>query len=254
MSKDYKKMFVKKLNEIDASRNIYEVFRDFVNVAAIAINNSILKSAELENEYDKIIRNYDSKALETFQELLSYVVLDQEIRFSDFLGEVYMDIGISNSKNGQYFTPYHLSVMMAKLTGFNLTDDKEFVTLSEPSCGSGAMVIAYADVMLNEHKVNFQDKLWVQCADLDPLVAKMAYVQLSIIGVPGEVLIGNSLANEFHTVMRTPMHYIKGFDFKLAGLYSQKQTETTNDDKTESSKAIVNTADVATLDQQLALF
>ena len=46
--------------------------------------------------------------------------------------------------------------------------------------------------------------MWVPATDIDPLAAGMAYIQLSLCGVPGEVVIGNSLCNERRRVLLTP--------------------------------------------------
>ena len=55
--------------------------------------------------------------------------------YEDFLGELYMDLGASNERNGQFFTPMSISRVMAKLAGIDTVEkleNKRFVSLLEP--------------------------------------------------------------------------------------------------------------------------
>ncbi len=52
--------------------------------------------------------------------------------------------------------------------------------------------------------------MWVSVTDIDPLAAGMAYIQLSLCGIPGEVVIGNALCDERQRVLLTPVHYWEG--------------------------------------------
>ena len=93
--------------------------------------------------------------------------------------------------------------------------DKPFVTLSEPACGSGSMCIAFAETM-RENGYNPQQQLWVQCWDIDQLAAEMCYLQLSLLHIPAEIVIGDTLSLEVRSVMRTPAHHLGFWDSKLA--------------------------------------
>ena len=64
----------------------------------------------------------------------------------DVLGDIFHELELHNERKGQFFTPFPICQMMAKMTlGENAQDiitKKGFVTLSEPACGTGAMIIA----------------------------------------------------------------------------------------------------------------
>lgn len=85
----------------------------------------------------------------------------------------------------------------------------ERVTLNEPSCGSGGMVIATARAML-EKGIDYQKKLKVIAQDLDWKAVYMCYVQLSLYGIDAEVIQGNTLTDPYKTaypcerVFKTP--------------------------------------------------
>ena len=56
------------------------------------------------------------------------------------------------------------------------------------------MLIAAANTILRQ-KVNYQNHVLFVGQDIDRIVGMMAYIQLSLLGCPGYVVIGNSLTN-----------------------------------------------------------
>ena len=128
-----------------------------------------------------------------------------------------MQLNLGNARTGQFFTPYHISQMMAEITfvdGKENIENKEIITLSEPCCGSGGMVIAYAETM-KKYDINFQERLFVEAIDIDELCFQMAYLQLSLYGIPARVLLGDTIAYKFSKMLYTPMYFINGFSWKL---------------------------------------
>lgn len=73
-------------------------------------------------------------------------------------------------------------------------------------CGAGGMVIAFAKVML-ARGYNPQTQLRADCVDIDPVAARMCYIQLSLLGIPARVVIGNSLTLKYQREMYTPFWY-----------------------------------------------
>ncbi|EAT10879.1 SAM-dependent DNA methyltransferase (plasmid) [Bermanella marisrubri] len=212
--------FIKAFNQLVHHRNKYDVFKDFVYLSSISIQNAFLKSQELEGEYLELISKYNKDESLVIASLLGEVIIALEGSHSDFLGAVYMELDIGSSHIGQFFTPYDVSRMMAKAIyadSFSLLEEKPFLTLCEPCVGAGSMVIAIADEMLS-NGFNPQNQLWVSCVDIDPLAARMAFIQLSLLGIPAEVIVGNTLTMKVTEVFRTPMHFIGFWDSKLSKL------------------------------------
>jgi hypothetical protein len=56
------------------------------------------------------------------------------------------------------------------------------------------MLIAHAHNCF-EHKVNYQQNVLFVGQDLDPAVAMMAFIQLTLLGCAGYIVAGNSLTN-----------------------------------------------------------
>ncbi|EIF3398634.1 SAM-dependent DNA methyltransferase, partial [Escherichia coli] len=155
--------------------------------------------------------------------LLAHVIEGLEQGFCDFLGSVFMQLELGDKYRSQFFTPWSIASMMAQMQMGDvkaLFENKPFITLSEPACGAGSMILAMADT-LNRSGYPAYRRMWVSATDIDPLAAGMAYIQLSLCGVAGEVVIGNSLCNERRRVLLTPGHYLGNWDHRLRHLQEQ---------------------------------
>lgn len=240
-----------------------DVFRDFVELAALAIFNSYMRDDDWEireERYHTIRREYKEEAFKIFPELLG-VLASGCIRavnvgsYEDFLGELYMDLGASNERNGQYFTPMSVSRVMAKLVGIDTAEKLEkqrFVSLLEPCCGSGANLLAFAEHIADSGKVPTLHMAAV-AVDIDVLCVWMCFVQCHFYGIPAKIIHGDSLKNEFHTAWRT-VHWLRGGfeDDMKAEIEADKKAAF--DAKQHSQDETKKTAPLLTLEEQLVLF
>lgn len=129
--------------------------------------------------------------------------------YQDLLGDVYMRLNLGNKNVGQFFTPYHVADMMARLEldeGIVTRQiaERGYTTANEPAAGGGANLIALAHA-LKDMGVNYQRHLWFVAQELSELTALTCYVQCSIIGMAGVVYIGDTLRMDFHHALYTPM-------------------------------------------------
>jgi len=231
---DHKKAFIQIFKETARYHHRYKVFSDFVRMAAISFENSMLRCGKLEEEYLSIVGQYEKDDVERMSKLLAEVVMGLEIP-CDFLGSIFMELELGSGHVGQFFTPYDISKLMASIqfgNAENLLKGKPFITFSEPACGSGSTIIAFVELMY-EKGLNPQKQLWVSCIDIDPLVAMMAYLQLSLLHIPAEVIVGNTLTLSFTKVMRTPAHYLGFWDSKLRNRLSDTDVDTDTDIEVE---------------------
>ncbi|WP_431022174.1 N-6 DNA methylase [Erwinia rhapontici] len=213
----HKKQFLSIFNDTARYHHRHKVFRDFIALASTSIHNSICFDETLEQEYMGIVRQYEAKDAERMAMLLAEVVLGLEAEAGDFLGSLYMQLALGESARGQFFTPFCVSRMMAELQLGdidNILIEKPFVTVCEPACGSAGMLLAIAEV-IKEKGFNPLRHLWVSGTDIDPVASGMAYIQLSLMGVAGEVVTGNALSDERRRVMYTPAHWLGNWPYRL---------------------------------------
>lgn len=176
------------------------VFADWIQCVALSISNSaqIFHDnlwRQREEQYLATMNRYGKEERMKMAEMAGMLILTYE---KDVLGEVYMESIGGNKNSGQFFTPYHVSLITARLTLPDVIDESKKLSLGEPTCGSGGMVIAAAQV-LQEKGINYQRVLDVVCQDLDWTAVYMCYVQLSLLGVRAIVAQGNTLSEPYTT-------------------------------------------------------
>ena len=217
-----RKDLVRLLRENAHARHMWEVWRDFIEMAAIAISNSVdvHQREEREARYLAIAGRYTREQLDRFGSALGALTCALEEEPTDVLGETYMELEISNSAAGQFFTPMALCRVMS---GVQVDDElkakiaeRGFITASDPAVGAGATLIAFA-LELRDAGVNYQQHLHVVGQDIDAGAAHMAYVQLSLLGVPGVIVVGDTLRLETRSRWYTPMHVLGGWSQRLRG-------------------------------------
>lgn len=180
------------------------------------MHNAVRKDEKLEVEYLQIIKRYSQSEVEKICQLFALLVelLDGEPR--DILGKLFMELELGSQHIGQFFTPPEVSELIAHITygdGLN-TLNKPFITVSEPACGAGGMVLALVKIMLS-HGYNPSERLFVQAQDVDRTAALMCYLQLSLWHIPARIVVGNTLNLEVREEFFTPAYLLGGWGFRL---------------------------------------
>ncbi len=204
---DYKKEFLKCLESIDYTRRRFDVFQDFLTLSTISLANVVLQNDKLEKQYFEIIKRY--KKPEKLAELLTIITLALEEKITDFLGEVYMFGNFSEKKCGQFFTPYHISQFISEIIfderiAKQTIEEQGFIKLSEPCCGSGGMILSFAETML-KYNLNPQKQMIFQGIDVDINCCRMSFIQTSLLGLTGEIIHGDTILLNCWQVFVTPM-------------------------------------------------
>lgn len=219
----HQKEFVKLLQQSSHAHRPFAVFRDFCELAALALSNAVdlLQYEKREARYLDIAKAYTAEEMKRFAAMLAQVVESLHVGgFHDCLGQLFMSLELGDHWKGQYFTPYEVARLMASVT---LTDGVKaiierqgFFTMSEPTTGAGGMVIAAAHV-LHEQGINYQQCMHVTAQDIDITAVHMTYIQLALLHVPAIVIHGNSLApgDENKSYWATPAHVLGFWDSKL---------------------------------------
>ena len=216
---DYRKEFLEVFKKLTYCRSSWNVWNDFLDMGCISMSNSIpaLYREDREREYLSIIGRYKKEDQELFPELFGFFILAlNENPAQDFLGEMYFELGLEQKCRGQFFTPYHVCHFMAELqyagidAGAEIAE-KGFFSVGDLTCGSGTMLVAFANVS-KEHGVNFQQKVLFVAQDIDVTAVRMYYLQLAVLGCLAIVIHGDSLEKPgFHSdndVWYTPFYYL----------------------------------------------
>lgn len=215
------KAICKLFNAFGYSHDRYTLFSDWIEAAAISLSNAIdLRQRDTrEARYMEIVGRYDRNVIDAFPRIFAELTMAMEEEPCDILGRVFGDLELSNAARGQFFTPYNVCRLMAEVMlgdEMNAIIEREgFVTVNEPACGAGAMVIACAEAMRGAG-INYQRHMHVTAIDIDPRAVHMAYIQFSLLHIPAVVILGNSLTPEAHEQWFTPAHILGGWGPKLA--------------------------------------
>ena len=211
-------------NRMCGKRSRYEVWQDAMWLIACSISNAVDKRhfEQREAHYKRIVQKYEEKELDAFPDFFAHIILGMEDDHDcDFLGELYMRLYLGNCHLGQFFTPYHICELMARIT----IDDSllrsqidrcGYVSINDCACGAGATLIAAANC-LQKSGINYQRHALFIAQDIDATVALMCYIQLSLMGCAGYVKVGNSLTEPItgnalfgdgkETTWYTPMYF-----------------------------------------------
>lgn len=207
-NEDVRKQFLKTFHQLTYRHRPWDVWRDFIIMFACSLSNPVDKSHydEREKRYLKIIKKYNKQEQKLFPELAAYVVMALEDNpEQDFLGGIFMELNLGSKSTSQFFTPYHICELMAKVTEEDVAavvKEKGYVTINDPCCGAGATLIAAvneAKKQLEKVNLNFQNHVLVVAQDIDETVALMCYIQLSLLGVAAYIKIGNSFTEPMST-------------------------------------------------------
>lgn len=218
---DRKKQIIRTINEMAGKYSSYQIFSDWIQCLAISIANSVRLYhdkiwQDRERLYLDTMNKYTEEEHEKFAYLTACLVDTLEDGPDDVLGKVYMEAGMGSKEAGQFFTPFHLSELTAMI-GMKNGCIREYeegnirkITINEPSCGGGAMILATARILQKEG-INYQKAMEVVAQDLDWKGVYMCYVQLSLLGISAICVQGDTLGEPYvpgkteeSHILRTP--------------------------------------------------
>jgi type I restriction-modification system DNA methylase subunit len=196
--------FGKILGSISHRHDTKRVFDAFTRFAACA-----LAAQTREAEYLEEAKHWEKSELELFGKALGALIVEMESKpFEDVLGGYYMEFALSSKGqkwNGEFHTPKNVSDMMARmiLGGMESLPAEGPITVCEPACGAGAMILSLAEACLPE----VRRRLRVTAIDISLTACDMAFINTTLWGVPTRIIHGNSLSVECWAAWSN-IHYI----------------------------------------------
>lgn len=170
--------------------SLVTVFGDFACMAACAY-----AAQTREEEYLSIAGKYDREELNEFAKAMGYMVNEMDDHpFTDVLGPYYCELQskFTRDAGGEFYTPQEVGRVMAKMS-MNIEEvieaDKP-VTINDPAAGSAGLVLCLAEEFA---KANAVDLMRVTCQDISKIGCDMAYINLTLWGVPSRIIWGDTL-------------------------------------------------------------
>lgn len=244
------KSIIDKLKHLGSSHSVWTVFEDWLKISAISISNTVDWGSKDEREqlYIETIKKYKPNEQKQLAELFAELIkaLEQELNAggpTDLLARVFHGMELHNKYHGQFFTPFHVCEFMGHISlgdggeaGNRVNEalaEKGYISVCEPCVGSGGMVLGLANAM-HSQKMNYCEQMVAYCCDIDIKCVHMAYLQLSLYGIPAVITHGNSLTLETWSTWYTPAY--------MLGMWPIKERAPTIEHMNEAVKEKMPTA------------
>lgn len=209
----YKNSLIGEIRSLAQTKGLNTVFTTFLEITAtsIAAQMDPMNAEEREKRYQEIASKMTPEELSSYARMLVLLTLATREHADDpcdILGDVYHELKLNNEWNGQFFTPDHICRLMAQIVNLDVPADQEGpITINEPTCGSGTMVIGAVWVMQRKG-IDYRRKSFFVAQDIDIRCVWMAYIQLSLYRIPAVVIHGNTLTVEEWSHWYTPCAHI----------------------------------------------
>lgn len=162
-----------------------KVFDDFLQIIVCCL--SMGRKEEL---YFKTIKPYSKEELNLFsQAFASLIVQIDNAPLEDPFGD-YFEEFLSNSRNGQFFTPVCVCDLMVQLTtAIHPNEERKEgdVRVYDPACGSGRLLLSAAKQDMKQFFIG---------ADISYTCCLMTIINLCLNSLNGEVLHMNTITQE----------------------------------------------------------
>ena len=207
------KRIIKKINSF-RSNDVWQIYNDFLLINAENFRKLVDKSFIANHN---ICDKYNNVEINLLNDML--IILDELIQSEkkDHLGDLLIELEMANKLNGQFFSPFDISLISSML-GISKDDvdskikEKGYITLHEMSVGGGAIVIAVAK-LISEWGYNPKENLLVVCNDLDKKAIYMSYIQLTLLDIPAVILEMDTLTQKIEDSWKTIGYYRKYKEF-----------------------------------------
>lgn len=224
MSLEEQKEFQKNIINISGITGRYqrEIFTDNVSMMAYAIANSVEPNKEKwqqrENEYLKIVKKYKKEHVDLMIQNYGHLVNGLQKKVTDFLGGIYENLQVNNKNAGQFFTPFHISELMANISISDeelkkVAESDDVVPIGDPTCGAGNLFLGAIynvnKLLIDEAKrAKIQRNIIFIGQDIDLACVHMSYVQCAMLGYSGLFQHMDTLAQKCWDTYYTPSYYL----------------------------------------------
>lgn len=190
-------------NQAGLSRG--QAFEDFLTFVRCS-----LAGQTMEEEYlQTVAKGYDrgergKRGIDLVARAFGELVLAMEDTQQDVLGDLFTG-AITYGERGQFFTPDHLTRLMAQLTTSGEEGGGQ-KTVNDPTCGSGRFLLAVGRDHPNWELIG---------QDVDHRCAQMTAINLGLSGLKGGAIWQNTLSLQCHRVYRIGFNVSGGVIYEV---------------------------------------
>lgn len=205
------KELVAEIRKLAQTQGLNHVFTTFLEIMATSFSAETdpYLSQERNRRYEELLTGMEPKDVSSYARMCALMALAVHESWDapyDILGSIYHELQLNNKWNGQFFSPDNICRMIAMIvdpTDEEKVKQNETVTINEPACGSGVMILGTVWAMKQKH-FDYQHKTLFIAQDIDIRCVWMAYIQLSLYQIPAVVIHGNTLTLEEWSRWYTP--------------------------------------------------
>ena len=99
-----RRQFISVFRDTARSLRRWEVFSDFITLAASELDMARIRTPENIEQSRKICAKYSESDISNLHTLFCLMVCALEAKFHDFLGAIFMELELGDDRNGQYFS------------------------------------------------------------------------------------------------------------------------------------------------------
>jgi type I restriction-modification system DNA methylase subunit len=209
--KSNREKLVGEICSLGQSCGLNHAFCTFLEILATCLSVEIdsVGRQERKARYEQIMAELDEKTSSAYTRmcaLMYLVVQDHKDEPCDILGSIFHELNLSNEWNGQYFSPDDICRLMGSIAiapDTKTLQQPGLFTVSEPTCGSGGMVLGAVWAMARQG-IDYQHQVLFVAQDIDIRCVWMAYIQLYLYRIPAVVIHGDTLLVEEWSHWFTP--------------------------------------------------
>lgn len=209
ISKSAKDELQDAIRSLGMTMGLNNAFTKFLELTATALGAELdpVNAKERNQQYEDAQKGLKPDEISEFARMTALMclsMLENEEEPVDILGDIYHSLCLNNEWNGQFFTPDPIARFMAMITNpVSESSSEDYVTINEPTCGSGTMVIACIWAM-KKSGFDYRKKAFFVAQDIDIRCVWMAYIQLTLYQIPAVVIHSNTLTMEEWSYWYTP--------------------------------------------------
>ncbi len=183
-----------------------QVFDDWVHLMVYALMRDDKQYLEIMKRYrndgpTRIVERNGVKMVigereaDHFAAAFGLLMNEMAITERELLGEIYETWELQNKYSGQFFTPWSVCDLMARLSGPPAAGQ----SISDPCSGSGRILIATCKIT----PARDLDTITFVAQDVDETCVMMTALNFTFFNLNGYVFLGNSLGVKVHRAFQT---------------------------------------------------